>query len=272
MTTETLIATLAPHELSLASIAPEPPAMEAVPRIRPAGGPYMRFLKPLLDRALALLGLVALSPALLVVAVVVRLDSPGGVLYRQVRVGRDRRLRDGLAYPGPNRRYRNQGGEPFAIVKFRTMLLNAEAATGPVWAQGPSDPRVTRLGRFLRASHIDELPQLANVVNGHMSLVGPRPERPEFFVGLAAEVPNYAARTQVRPGITGLAQVVHKYDASLDDVRRKVEFDMRYIDVAGWQTDFAILVGTVQRCWRELREAAGWGPSDMPRVVPSTLR
>ena len=215
---------------------------------------YSRW-KPVLEGAFALAALGLFAPFFLLIGALVRLDSRGPALYSQVRVGRDRRRRTRHTYAGGDRRGQDVGGQPFHIIKFRSMRENAEAKTGAVWAQGHDDPRVTRFGRLMRASHIDELPQLLNVVRGEMSLVGPRPERPELFTGLAQEVPNYRSRTAVRPGVTGLAQVVHKYDASLDDVRRKVAFDLEYIETASFRTDLKIICGTALRCWDELCEA-----------------
>lgn len=250
-----------------------PLAVEIAPRTRQPRPPrqWYQWAKPLMDVALAVAGLVVLGPLMLVVALLVRLDSPGAAFYRQVRVGRDRRSRRAgdATYSGPDRRQRNIGGKPFQIVKFRSMRIDAEAETGAVWAQGHEDPRITRLGRVLRSSHVDELPQLVNVLRGDMSLVGPRPERPEFFVGLASEVPGYGRRTTVRPGVTGLAQVLHKYDETLDDVRRKVEFDLQYIEDAGLLADLKILFGTVRRCWDELWEAVGRGRSSRRETVPA---
>ena len=227
-------------------------------------------MKPVLDGALALAGLVVLGPLMLLLGWLVRRDSPGRALYRQIRVGQDRRGADAeTPYAGVDRRQRNIGGRPFHIVKFRSMRLDAEADTGAVWAQGDTDPRITRLGHVLRSSHMDELPQLFNVLRGEMSLVGPRPERPEFFVGLASEVPGYGRRTSVRPGVTGLAQVLHKYDESLDDVRRKVEFDLMYIESAGLLTDGKILLGTARRCSDELREMLERRRSSPQRTLPA---
>ncbi len=249
------VAILVPREVGTVAIVPEPEPSAAPSRVLQQGHSWYLRAKPPIDRSLAALGIAVCAPGLLVVGLLVMLDSPGPVFYRQMRVGRDRRSLGSGPYTRRDRRRRNQGGQPFRIWKFRTMRTDAEAATGPVWAQGDADPRVTRFGRFLRASHLDELAQLFNVVRGDMSLVGPRPERPEFFVGLAAEVPNYGIRTRVRPGITGLAQVRHKYDENLDDVRRKVELDLQYIGKVGLRTDVKILLGTVRRCWYELRQA-----------------
>lgn len=165
-------------------------------------------MKRALDLALASVLFVLTLPLMLVVAVLVRLTSPGPALYVQTRVGK--------------------GGKPFPIYKFRSMRHDCEKVGGPQWAR-PGDTRVTWLGRFLRASHLDELPQLLNVILGHMSLVGPRPERPEFVPGLAEVIPGYTARLLVRPGVTGLAQLRLPADTDLDSVRRKIVYDRWYV-------------------------------------------
>jgi lipopolysaccharide/colanic/teichoic acid biosynthesis glycosyltransferase len=130
------------------------------------------------------------------------------------------------------------------------MQQNAEQ-TGPQWAHR-KDPRVTRVGKIMRKLHMDEVPQLINVLEGHMSIVGPRPERPEFVRKLSEEIPLYLRRLRVRPGITGWAQVKHKYDESIDDVRKKVEYDLYYIENISLRMDFKILINTVAHMllWR----------------------
>ena len=180
--------------------------------------------KPLVDWCLALALLVVLSPVILVCAVLVKLTSRGPAFYRQERVGRD--------------------GRVFKIIKLRTMRRGAEADSGPIWAEGEDDPRLTRIGGFLRRTHLDELPQLVNVLCGHMSLVGPRPERPHFVEQLKQAVPGYEQRLTVKPGITGLAQIRAGYDHTLRDVRRKVRLDRMYIRRMCWWVDFLILMGT----------------------------
>ena len=146
--------------------------------------------------------------------------------------------------PVPDRRRQDGEGRPFALYKFRTMVAHAEDGSGPIWAM-ENDPRVTPVGRFLRASRLDELPQLWNVIRGEMSLVGPRPERPHFVNHFARRIPRYRQRLNVPPGITGLAQVEHRYDASEDDVRQKLEYDLAYIRRASLEEDLRILVKTV---------------------------
>lgn len=179
------------------------------------------------QRLLALLLLPVCLPLLLLLIVVVRLTSRGPGIYRQTRVG--------LA------------GRHFQLYKLRSMRVDAEAGTGAVWAQLRGDPRVTPFGRFLRATHLDELPQLFNVLNGEMGLVGPRPERPEFTHKLALEIPGYMERHAVRPGITGLAQINLPPDTDLDSVRRKLLLDLQYIRTGGLSVDLRICFVTALR-------------------------
>jgi lipopolysaccharide/colanic/teichoic acid biosynthesis glycosyltransferase len=173
---------------------------------------------------LAAFAMLALSwPLILALMALVRLTSRGPALYKQVRLGLD--------------------GRPYSILKLRTMYHDCERATGPQWAKA-RDPRATLLGRVLRATHLDELPQLWNVVRGEMSLVGPRPERPEFVRELEHVIPNYRERLRVRPGITGLAQVQLPPDEDVDGVARKVAYDVYYVERINLWLDLRILVGT----------------------------
>jgi len=192
---------------------------------------------------IASLGLILASPVLLVFAALVKLTSTGPIFYSQARVGLDRRRSRG----DPNaydRRARDLGGLPFMIYKYRTMYVGAEKANGAVWAT-KGDPRVTPIGRFMRVFRIDELPQLINVIRGDMNIVGPRPERPSIFSRLCVDIEDYPLRQRARPGITGLAQVNNSYDTSLDDVRRKVMYDLEYLRRQGVKEDLRIMARTV---------------------------
>ncbi len=184
------------------------------------------LVKEIVDRLLAICGLLVLLPVFVVIAIAVKCSSRGPVFFRQARVGKN--------------------GVVFEIIKFRTMVDDAESATGPIWARA-NDPRITSVGRFLRRSHFDEVPQLLNVIRGEMSLVGPRPERPMFVERFRKEIPNYEERLRVKPGITGLAQVCHKYDETVKDVRRKLAYDLLYIQKMCLMVDMAIVFLTF-RC------------------------
>lgn len=184
-----------------------------------------RAAKRIIDIAASTIGLVLASPAMLIVAALVRATSPGPILFRQTRVGRH--------------------GKPFSLYKFRSMRQDAEAVTGPVWAQ-PGDSRVTPVGRFIRVSRLDELPQLWNVLVGEMSLVGPRPERPEFVEQLTRAIPFYGQRHGVRPGITGWAQVRYKYGATVEDALEKLQYELYYIKNLSIALDLVIMVKTIK--------------------------
>jgi lipopolysaccharide/colanic/teichoic acid biosynthesis glycosyltransferase len=200
----------------------------------------------------AVLLIVLLFPILLLIALAIKLDSPGPAIYRQQRVGVNRRRgqrRNGAdnmlgCRRKTDRRKENLFGRPFTVFKFRTMVVDAEKRCGPVWAT-KNDPRVTRVGRFLRRTRLDELPQLFNVVRGDMSLVGPRPERVFFIEKLSRQVDGYTRRLDVLPGITGLAQVERGYDSTVDDVRTKVHYDLEYIKETSLISDIKILFRTV---------------------------
>jgi lipopolysaccharide/colanic/teichoic acid biosynthesis glycosyltransferase len=190
----------------------------------------------------ALIALIALLPVMLLVAVLVRLTSRGPVLYTQERVGLDRRQRATSAQK--QNRERDLGGQPFTIYKFRTMRVDAEQGSGAVWAQ-QRDPRVTSVGGLLRQYRLDELPQLINVLKGEMNIVGPRPERPTIFAELREHIAEYPLRQLAKPGITGLAQINHHYDRSLEDVRTKVHYDLEYIRRQSVGEDLRIMLKTV---------------------------
>src|SRR3954462_10590689 len=208
--------------------------------------------------------MIALLPIMLIIALLVRLTSRGPVLYTQMRVGLDRRLPHGVQN---QRRERDLGGQPFTIYKFRTMRVDAEHQSGAVWAQ-QGDPRVTSIGRLLRQYRLDELPQLINVLRGEMNIVGPRPERPTIFAELREHIAEYPLRQRARPGITGLAQINHHYDRSLEDVRTKVHYDLEYIRRQSVGEDFRIMLKTVPVI---LLRRGGWSASSWasPPSTPS---
>jgi sugar transferase (PEP-CTERM system associated) len=183
------------------------------------------FEKRVVDVVASLALLAVGIPVMIVTAIAVAYESGFPVLYRQERVGR--------------------GGKRIVIWKFRSMYQNAEADGTARWAQ-PGDPRITRVGRFLRKTRIDELPQLFNVLKGDLSLVGPRPERPEFVAGLAKDIPFYNARHSVKPGVTGWAQVRYKYGASNLDAKKKLEYDLYYVKNHTLLLDILILVETIR--------------------------
>ena len=198
------------------------PLIEVLPEPMPA---WEQSTKRLIDFVVAFVVLAAGLPFWIVLAVLVRSTSPGPAIYRQTRVG--------------------QHGRVFTMYKYRTMREDAEVHTGPVWAT-EDDPRYTPLGRWLRKTRLDEIPQFWNVLRGDMSLVGPRPERPYFVEKLAREIPLYGRRHRVKPGITGWAQVKWKYDTSLEDVRQKVKYDLFYIENMSLRMDFKILFRTIK--------------------------
>lgn len=177
-----------------------------------------------IDRILALVILFLLLPLIAILVLIVRASSKGPGLYKQVRVGKRGRI--------------------FVMYKIRSMVADAENGTGPVWTQGEEDPRITAIGSFLRRSHLDELPQLVNVVRGEMALFGPRPERPELVHVLADNIPGYLNRLAVLPGITGLAQINLPPDTDLESVRRKLILDIEYINTASFWLEARMFVWT----------------------------
>ncbi len=194
-----------------------------------------------LNIALASLALVVLAPVYLLIALAVKLSSRGPVLYYHARVGVDRRFRKATSH---DRRGYDHGGKLFMMYKFRTMYDNAEPNGQAVWAT-KEDPRVTPVGRVLRRTRLDELPQFFNVLRGDMNIVGPRPERPTIFADLRTTIPEYPMRQRVKPGITGWAQVNQAYDACVDDVRRKVQYDLEYVRRQGLYEDVRIMSMTL---------------------------
>ena len=205
----------------------------------------------LVDIIVSFIGLLLSSPMLLLVPILIRIDSPGPILYKQLRTGVERRKKErrvaglgtGMERRQLDRRIDNLHGKPFYIYKFRTMYDKAERKSGPVWAC-QDDPRITSIGNWLRKFHIDEIPQFLNVLKGDMSLVGPRPERPEIINDLIKEIPEYQQRLEIRPGITGPAQIFLGYDSCMDDIRRKIQFDMIYISKQSLRMQILILVLT----------------------------
>jgi len=181
-------------------------------------------LKRTFDLVFAFAGLIAVMPLLVVIAAAVWAGDRGPVFFAQERVGRYRR--------------------PFHVLKFRTMVMDAESTTGPTWSWN-GDPRVTAVGRILRATHLDELPQLWNVLRGEMSFVGPRPERAVFVEQLERVIPGYINRLAIRPGITGLSQLRSGYDESLRSVRRKIRYDLLYVSRGCTLLDAKIILDTV---------------------------
>lgn len=184
-----------------------------------------RFYKRLLDLAFSLFGIVLALPLFPLVALLVKFDSPGPALFRQIRTG--------------------ERGKDFAIMKFRTMRQDAESATGAVWSQ-QNDPRITRMGGFLRKTRLDEIPQLFNVFKGEMSFIGPRPERPEFIEGLTERIPYYNKRHFVKPGLTGWAQICYPYGASEEDALEKLRYDLYYIKNYSILLDLFIVLETIK--------------------------
>jgi sugar transferase (PEP-CTERM system associated) len=187
---------------------------------------FFRKTKRILEFSVALAGLVLVSPLLGLLALLIRLESRGPVFYRQERVGEKGRL--------------------FMLIKLRTMCADAEAETGPVWARGDGDPRMTRVGRFLRALRFDEIPQLLNVIRAEMSFVGPRPERRHFVDKLRSVIPYYDERHSVKPGITGWAQIRFGYGSNIEDAEEKLQFDLYYIKHMSWMFDVGILFDTMK--------------------------
>ncbi len=196
----------------------------------------------IINVGVAAIGLALAAPLIVLVAVLVKVTSKGPILFSQTRIGLDRRgSRDRQGRV--SRRAGDLGGKPFKIYKFRTML-GGQPADAQVWAS-PDDPRVTPLGRTLRRYRLDELPQLWNVMLGDMNIVGPRPEQPYIFSQLREEIDGYHDRQRVRPGITGWAQVNQHYDTSVDDVKRKVAYDLEYISRRSSAEDLRIMAMTV---------------------------
>lgn len=210
------------------------------------GRAFERIFKRAFDLTASSIGLVILLPVWIAIAAAVVIDSRGPVFYSQVRVGINRRRGPSNGNTPPaDRRKADTFGRPFRIYKFRSMVVNAEANTGPIWATA-EDSRITRVGRFLRRTRLDETPQLWNVLLGDMSLVGPRPERPTFVQSLSVSIPDYPKRCSALPGITGLAQVKSRYDTSVDSANRKLQYDLYYLKNGRILLDLKIMAATVK--------------------------
>ncbi|MGQ9502805.1 MAG: exopolysaccharide biosynthesis polyprenyl glycosylphosphotransferase, partial [Anaerolineae bacterium] len=185
---------------------------------------FYQLVVHVMDLTFALLGGILLALLGPLIALLIKLDSPGPVFFRQIRSGR--------------------GGVPFQLFKFRSMRTDAEATTGARWAT-EDDPRITRVGRWLRRTRLDELPQILNILRGDIHLIGPRPERPEFIAQLEKEIPFYRARLAVKPGLTGWAQVKYRYGSTVEDARIKLEYDLYYIKHRSLGLDLQILLQTI---------------------------
>ena len=205
---------------------------------------HIRRLKRLVDVVVSLVGLIVLAPAAAATAFLIKLSSPGPILFRQERLGRD--------------------SVPFSLMKFRTMAEDAESETGPVWAS-EDDPRVTPIGKWLRKFRLDEIPQLWNVLRGEMSLVGPRPEREVFIKKLSEKIPFYAERLLVPPGITGWAQVMSPYAASIEESRRKLQFDLYYIKHMSFFLDTYIFIKTLKTIFFGRERSGPPKPTQTPK-------
>jgi exopolysaccharide biosynthesis polyprenyl glycosylphosphotransferase len=197
------------------------PLIDVMPELMPE---WERKLKRFIDIFLSIIILIISLPISIITAFAIKLDSKGPVFFIQERMG--------------------QNGKIFKMIKFRSMRNDAEKSTGPVWSQ-KDDPRVTRVGKIIRKVRIDEIPQFINVLKGDMSIVGPRPERPYFVEKLSKEIPYYKRRLRVRPGITGWAQVKHKYDESIEDVKIKLRYDLFYIENMSIRMDLKIILRTI---------------------------
>ncbi len=197
------------------------PLIDVMPELMPE---WEKKLKRFIDIILSIIILIISSPVVLLTSIAIKLDSEGPIFFVQERMG--------------------QNGKIFKMIKFRSMKKDAEKHTGPVWSV-KDDPRVTRVGKIIRKIRIDEIPQFINVLKGDMSIVGPRPERPYFVEKLSQEIPYYKRRLRVRPGITGWAQVKHKYDESIEDVKVKLRYDLFYIENMSIRMDLKILFRTI---------------------------
>ena len=215
-------------------------------------GKVRYLVKRGIDILFSIIGLILAVPLFLILGILIKFSSTGPVIFKQERIGRNRRSKERRILNIPvaferrrvERRKEDKFGRPFYICKFRTMVHDAEKDSGPVWAE-KGDPRVTRLGKILRATRLDEIPQFLNVLVGDMSLVGPRPERYHFIVRIAKQVEGYTERLTLNPGITGLAQIKSGYASSLDSSRIKAQYDLCYANNWSISRDLLILLQTV---------------------------
>ena len=185
---------------------------------------YARKVKVIFDVVFAIVLLIIGLPLWFFIACVIKLDSKGPVFFKQVRLGKN--------------------NEKYTLIKFRTMIENAEIETGPVWTD-KKDPRITFVGKWLRRFYLDEVPQLFNVLKGEMSIIGPRPERPYFAEQLVKKYPSYLDRLSVKPGLTGWAQINQSYDISIEDVGQKLKYDFYYIENLNFIFDLKIMIKTI---------------------------
>jgi len=197
------------------------PLIDIFPRLMPN---WEKVIKRFIDIFMSVFALVFFLPFLLFLGLLIKIDSVGPIFYHQKRVGKN--------------------GKEFRIFKLRTMVVDAEKKSGPIWSQ-KDDSRITRIGRILRRIRLDEIPQFINVLEGHMSIVGPRPERPNFVDEFSKKIPLYKHRLKMKPGITGWAQIKHKYDESLDDVKEKLQYDLYYLENMSLRLDFKIILNTI---------------------------
>ncbi|MCB0730856.1 MAG: undecaprenyl-phosphate glucose phosphotransferase [Ignavibacteriae bacterium] len=197
------------------------PLIDIMPQLMPE---WEKKVKRIIDLIFSVATLIITFPFTLIVAILIKLESKGPIIFKQKRTG--------------------QNGKEFNVYKFRSMVQDAEKLSGPVWST-KDDPRITKVGKFIRKVRIDEIPQMLNVLKGEMSFVGPRPERPYFVEKLSKEIPLYKRRLKVRPGITGWAQVKHKYDETIEDVQTKLRYDLFYIENMSLRMDFKIIFRTV---------------------------
>ncbi|MFQ5823197.1 MAG: undecaprenyl-phosphate glucose phosphotransferase [bacterium] len=197
------------------------PFIDIMPQFMPE---WERKIKRLMDIVISSAIIIIISPLWLLIALAIKLDSKGPVLYKQQRVGKD--------------------GKEFTIYKFRSMIHKAESETGPRWAER-KDPRITRVGRIIRRARLDEVPQFFNVLKGEMSLIGPRPERPYFVEKFKNQIPFYTRRLKVQPGITGWAQIKGEYDTSIENVKTKLQYDLFYLENMSLRMDLKILLNTI---------------------------